>query len=79
MCCTKLAEISQVALKWKILKYDRYFVITPLLKDRTLYSNKLKSPLPKDTLCQVGLKIGPVVLVKKIFYFVNIFYEEDEM
>ena len=39
----------------------------PLEKGRALHLNKLKSPSPKDALCQVWLKLDQVFLEKKIF------------
>jgi hypothetical protein len=38
-----------------------------LEKGYPLHLNKFESPRPKDDLCQVWIKISPVVLEKKIF------------
>jgi hypothetical protein len=38
----------------------------PLEKGYPLHLNKFASPSPKDDVCQVRLKIGPVVLKKKL-------------
>jgi hypothetical protein len=61
----------------------RYYI--PLEKGYPLHLNKLESPPPKDDLCQVWLKISPVVLERKIFkcptpflHFCDFFpFEED--
>ena len=34
--------------------------------------NKLENPSPKDALCQGLVNIGPVVLEKKILYYINV-------
>ena len=56
----------------------------PLEKGRGLLLNKLESTSPKDALCQVLLKIGPVVLKIKslnlsmyFYFFVFISLEKD--
>ena len=55
----------------------RYFVIISPWKNgkgRTLNLNKLKSPSPKDALCQVWLKLTQWFLRKRFFLnFVNVF------
>ena len=38
-------------------------------KGGALYLNKLEFPSPKDALCQVWLKLGPVLLEKNFFKF----------
>ena len=45
------------------LQFHNYL---PLEKDPALHLNKLESPSPKDRLCQVWLKFGPVVLEKDV-------------
>ena len=40
----------------------------PLEKCRALHLNKTESPSPKDALCQIFIKIGPVVLEEKWFF-----------
>jgi hypothetical protein len=55
----------------RFLKISSVFLIfryyLPLEKGYPLRLNNLKSPTPKDDLCQVWLIIGPVVLEKRIF------------
>ena len=45
----------------------------PLEKDRALHLNKTESPLPKDDLCQVWLKLTQWFLRRRFFNFVNLF------
>ena len=56
-----LVEIGPVVLE-KILKFCQcifaILLLSPLEKERALHLNKLKSPSPKDALCQVWLKLG---------------------
>ena len=42
-------------------------------KGRALHLNKLESPSPKDTLCQVWLKLAQWFWRRRFFYFVNVF------
>ena len=46
--------------------YFCYFIIISHWKGRSPSFEQLESPAPKDALCQVCLKIGPVVLEKKM-------------
>ena len=48
------------------LYFSPFHNYLPLEKNAALHLNKLESPLPKDALCQVWLKFGPVVLEKKM-------------
>ena len=41
----------------------------PLEKGVALHLNKFESPSPKDALCWVWLKLGPLIFDKKIFKF----------
>ena len=50
-----------------------YMVITPLEEGVTLHFNILESPLPKDTLCQVWLKLAKWFLSKRFLTVVNVF------
>ena len=45
---------------------------TPLEEDVTLYFNVFESPLPKDTLCQVWLKLAKWVLSKRFLKVLNV-------
>ena len=66
-----LVEIGPVVLEKKILNFFNVFSLfrnyLPLEKRWALHLNKLESPSPKDALCQVWLKIGSLVLEKKVF------------
>ena len=57
-----LVEIGQAVLEKKILKFVNVFSpfrnYLPFGKDVALDLNKLESPSPKDTLCQVWLKLA---------------------
>ena len=44
-----------------------------LEKDRALHLNKLKSPSPKDALCQIWLKLAQWFWRRRFFNFVNVF------
>ena len=44
-----------------------------LEKGGTLYLNKIESPLPKDALCQVWLKLAQWFWRRIFFYFFNVF------
>ena len=46
----------------------------PLEKEGALHLNNLESPLPKDDLCHVIFEIGPVVLEKKIFLILSMYF-----
>ena len=45
----------------------------PLEKGGALHLNKLKSPSPKDALCQVWLKLAQCFWRRRFFSFVNVF------
>ena len=45
----------------------------PLEKGRILHLNKLESPLPRDALCQVWLKLAQWFWRKRFLNFVNVF------
>ena len=45
----------------------------PLEKGGALHLNKLKSPSPKDALCQVWLKLDQGFWKRRFFNFVNVF------
>ena len=67
-----LIEFGLLVLEKKIFKnFQCIFTLllpSPLREGYPFRLNKLESPLPKDELCQVwSIKIGPVVLKKKIF------------
>ena len=53
-----------------IFKYVKAFLLfrncLPMEKGWALHLNKLESPSLKASLCQVWLKIGPVVLEEKM-------------
>ena len=54
--------------------YFRYFVIiSPGKKVGALHLNKLESSSPKDTLCQVWLKLAQWFWRRRFFNFVNVF------
>ena len=67
-------EIGQVVLE-KIFKFRQcislYHNYVPLEKGGAL--NKLESPLPKDALCQVWLKLAQWFWRKRLWNFVNVF------
>ena len=56
-----LVEIGPVVLERRFLKFVNVFLqfrnYLLLEKGGGLYLNKFESPLPKDTLCQVWLKL----------------------
>ena len=45
----------------------------PLEKGGALHLNKLESPSPKDTLCQVWLKLAQWFWIRRFLNFVNVF------
>ena len=45
----------------------------PLKKSVVLYLNKVQYPLPKDAFFTVLVKMGPVVLEKRLLRYVNVF------
>ena len=63
-----LVEIGPVILKNTILKFVNVFWLfryyLPLEKGVALHLNKYESPLPKDALCQVWLKLAQWFLSK---------------
>ena len=68
---SSLVEIGPVVLEKKIfINFVNVFSIfrnyLPLEKGEALHLNKHESPSPKDVLCQVWLKLGQVVLQKKM-------------
>ena len=56
MLCVKFVEIGPVILEKKILKFHNYFPVEEG-GDLRLKKKPLKSPSPKDALCQVLLKL----------------------
>ena len=48
-------------------------IYLPLEKGGALHLNKLKSPSPKDALCEVWLKLDQWFWKRKFFNFVNVF------
>ena len=67
--CQVWLKLAQWFLRRRFLKFVNVFLLfpyyLPLEKCGALHSKKLESPSPKDTLCQVFVEIGPVVLEKK--------------
>ena len=67
---SSLVEIGPVVLEKIFINFDNVFSIfrnyLPLEKGGALHLNKLESPSPKNVLCQVWLKLGQVVLQKKM-------------
>ena len=65
-----LVEIGSVVLKI-FFNFVNVFLLFrncfPLAKGGALLLNTFKSPSQKDALCQVWLKLAPMVLEKKIF------------
>ena len=76
-----MGHITHLRKQFKSLnKYD--YIIT-LIKRRkknlyekllVLHLKKFESPSPKDALCQVWLKLGSVVLEKKFFLILSMFF-----
>ena len=74
-----LFEIGQVVSEEDFLNFVNRFLLFHnylcLEKGVALHLNKLESPLSKDALCQVWLKLhGPMVLKMKIFKFRQCFF-----
>ena len=73
-----LAEIGPVVLEKKIFfNFVNVFLLfcnyLPLEYGRALHLNKLESPPPKDTLCQVWLKLAQWFWRRKFFNFFSVF------
>ena len=77
-------DLSQIWLKlaqwfWRrrLLEFVDVFslfrIYLPLKKGRALHLNKLESPLPKDDLCQVWLKLAQSFWRRRFLKFVNVF------
>ena len=69
-----LVEIGQVVSEEDFLNFVNRFLLFHnylcLEKGVALHLNQLESPLSKDALCQVWLKLhGPMILKMKIFKF----------
>ena len=79
MICVKFVEIGPVILEDKIFKVCQcifaILLLSPLRKGMALHLNKLKSPSPKDALCQVWLKLAQWFLRfwRRFLKFVNVF------
>ena len=77
---SSLVEIGQVVLVKKTLifinVYFVYFVIISPCMDKgtALHLNKLESPLPKDALCQVSLKLALWIWRWIFLNFINVYF-----
>ena len=73
----RLFEIGPVVLEKKIFKFCQCILLFRkyllLEKGRGLHLIKLESPLPKDGLCQVWLKLAQWFWRRKFFIFINVF------
>ena len=61
-----LVEIGRVVLEKKIFNFCKCIYL-PLEKGGSLHLNKLESPLPKDDVCQVWLKLAQRFLRRRLF------------
>ena len=72
-----IVEIGRQVLERKILKFVNVFSLfhyyLPLEKGRALHLKKHELPSPKDTLCQVWLKLAHFFWRRFFFKLVNIF------
>ena len=72
-----LVEIDPVVLEKKIIKFRQCIFTNSLLslleKGGALHLNKLESPLLKDALYQVWLKLAQWIWRRRFFSFVNVF------
>ena len=71
-------EIGPVVLEKNIFfnfvnVFSLFQYYLPFDKGGALHFNKLESPLPKDALCQVWLKLAQWFWRRRFFYFVNVF------
>ena len=72
-----LIEISPVVLESNIFKIRQCIFaiskLSPLEKGGALHLNILESPLAKDTLCQVWMKLAQWFWRRSFLKFVNVF------
>ena len=70
-----LIEISPEVLRRRFLIFVSVFLLLSLFEKKCvpLHLNKLESPLPKDALCQVWLKLASWLLRRKFLNLVNLF------
>ena len=72
-----MVEIGQRILKKKIFKGGNLFLLFPnyllFKKDLALYLNKLESSSPRDTLCQVWLKLTQWFWLRRFLKVVDLF------
>ena len=75
--CQAWLKLAQRFWRRRILNFVNVFSLfryyLPLEKGRVLHLNKLESPLPKDALCQVWLKLDQWFWRRRFLNFVNVF------
>ena len=75
--CQVWLKLAQWFLRIRFLKVVNLFLLfpnyLPFWKGVTLHLNKLESPLPKDTLCQVWLKLAQWFWRRRFLKVVNLF------
>ena len=67
-----LVEIGPVIIENPIIVFSLFCYYLPLEKDKSFHLNKHESPLSKDALCQVWLKLA-MWFLRKFLKFVNVF------
>ena len=75
--CIVCLKLALWFLRIRFLKFFNVFSLypyyLPLEKGMALHLNKYESPLPKDALCQVWLKLGQWFFRRRFLKFVNVF------
>ena len=75
--CQVWLKMAQWFWRWRFLNFVNVFSLfhnyLPLEKGGALHLNKFESPLSKDALCQVWLKLAQWFLSRRILNFVNVF------
>ena len=75
--CQDCLKLAQLFWRRRFFNFVNVFLLfhnyLPLEKGKVLHLNKLESPLPKDALCQVWLKLAQWFWRRRFFNCINVF------